>query len=434
MFNIEVCFISKLLETKDMITIKDNQIKPSYFTGINKSAFIFIYDTFMSTGEVPTARVFLRKFPEYHLETVNGEVGTSENLKFWCDELRKKVKHNSIASLIENAADLLNSFETEKAYTDIKKRISYIENEIVETNDVDITKDSEDRVKAYLDRKINRGMKGIPTGFKKLDYLLKGLENKTLTTIIAQTGIGKTWFVILLGAYCMLNGYKVLQFVTEMSEDIMRDRYEAVLFSMCYGELNYQKFKSGNLDYKTEQTFIEFLRKDLPSFEPLYISTATSVMGVSATIEKYEPDVVFIDSAYLMEDDQNAKEDWLRITHITRDLKKLAKRVNIPLVINTQADKNTSKKTGPELGSIMYSQSVGQDSDNVLALYRDDVMKKENEMGLSILKQREGTLGKVTLSWDFDRMKFNDLYLEEEKQQTPIEKYNDDEDGTLDVL
>lgn len=424
--DVERGFISKLLETKDMMTVKDNQVKVSYFSGEHKSAYQFIYDTVLSTGEVPTVRAFKRKFPNYTLEKFNNEVGTEENLKYWCDELRLKVKHNTIADMVDSVASKMQEFKTEEAYALMKKQIAYIESEVVETADVDLTKDTKDRIRAYLDKKNNQGMRGLPTGIAHLDYILKGLEKETLTTLIANTGVGKTWLEILIGAYCQLHNCRVLQFLTEMSEDIMRDRYEAMLYSMCYGDFNYNLFKSGALPLETEKKYFEFLEEDLPNFEPLIICTATGVMSVSAAIDKYKPDLVMIDSAYLMEDDQGAKDDWLRVAHITRDLKKLAKRCKVPIFINTQADKNTSKKTGPELGSIMYTQAIGQDSDNVLALYRDEVMLSDHEMGLKVLKQREGTLGKLTLNWDFDRMNFKEIFMEQDSfdNEEPVEKAN----------
>ncbi|NCB03646.1 MAG: hypothetical protein EOM67_16060, partial [Spirochaetia bacterium] len=386
----------------------------------------------LNTGEVPTVRAFQRKFPRYKLETVklDGEVvvGTEENLKFWCDELRLKVKHNTIADLVDSVAVNLQDFKTEEAYAALKQTIAFVENEVAVTSDVDLTKDTEGRIQAYLERKNNKGMRGIPTGIHHLDYILKGLEKETLTTLIANTGVGKTWLEILIGANCQLQNYRVLQFVTEMSEEIMRDRYEAVLFAKCYKTLNYNAFKSGALSLEVEKQYFEFLENDLPNFEPLIIATATGVMGVSAAIDKYEPDIVLIDSAYLMEDDQGAKDDWLRVAHITRDLKKLAKRTKIPIFINTQADKNTSKKTGPELGSIMYTQAIGQDSDNVLALFRDEIMINDREMGLKVLKQREGTLGKLTLNWDFDTMNFSEIYMQQTDDDSEIP------DNTLSVL
>ena len=417
-YDVEVGLISKLLQTKDILTIKDSHIKSNFFTGDNRTAFEFIYDTVMNTGDVPSVRAFKQQFPRYkfeYIETKSGskEVGTEENLKFWCSEVRKKVKHNYMADTIEKVATKLQDYETEEAYTMIKKSIAYVESEVTETTDVDITKDTQSRKEAYLKKKQNQGMQGLPTGFKRLDYITKGLKDSTLTTVIANTGVGKTWLEIIMGSYLQLNNYRVLQGVTEMSEELMRDRYEAMLFSMCYGiPFDYNAFKSGRLDPKTEKAFFEFLDNDLPHFEPLNIVTATGVMGLSADIDKYNPDVIFVDSAYLMEDDQGAKDDWLRVAHITRDLKKLSKRCKKPIIINTQADKNTSKKTGPELGSIMYTQAIGQDSDDVWALFRDEVMLQDNEMGLKILKQREGTLGKILINWNFREMDFSEIYSE----------------------
>ena len=255
-------------------------------------------------------------------------------------------------------------------------------------------------------------MMGIPTGITHLDYMLKGLIKETLTTLIATTGVGKTWFLILVGAYAQLNGYKVVCFITEMSADIMRDRFEAMLFGMMYGDFNYNNFKSGMLSKEQEDMYFEFLEDDLPKLEPLVLETATGVSSIVSVIEQEKPDLVLVDGAYLMEDEQGAKDDWLRVTHITRDLKKTAKNWHLPIVINSQADKNTSKKTGPELGSIMYTQSIGQDSDNVLALFRDEIMINDREMGIKVLKQREGVLGKVIINWNFDKMDFKSIYAE----------------------
>ena len=294
-YDVEKSFISKLLQTKDIMSVKDNQIKPSYFSGESRLAYQFIYDTVLSTGEVPSVRAFQRKFPRYELDyvKVNGEkvVGTEEGIKFWCDELRLKVKHNTLVDMVNKVAENLQDFNTEEAYSLLKKQIAYIESEVVESSDVDLTKGTEDRIRAYLDRKNNKGMRGIPTGFKHLDYILKGLENETLTTLIAGTGVGKTWLEILIGANCQLQNYRVLQFVTEMSEEIMRDRYEAVLFAKCYGSMNYNAFKSGALSLEDEKKYFEFLEEDLPNFEPLIIATATGVMGVSAAIDKYDPEI-----------------------------------------------------------------------------------------------------------------------------------------------
>ena len=435
-YSVERGFISKLIESKDFKLLKEQQIQPFFLTGDNRRVFQYIQDCFKTTGEVPTPRVIKQKFPSYELEfhSVEGEsvVGTDETLMYWCKELRTKAKHNRMADITEAVAEKLDNGDTEEAYSLMKQGVWKIEDEIVESSSVDITKNTDDRKEAYLERKKNKGMMGIPTGITHLDYMIKGLIKETLTTLIATTGVGKTWFLILVGAYAMLNGYKVVCFITEMSADTMRDRFEAMLFGMMYGEFNYNNFKSGNLSKEQEDLYFEFLEEDLPRLEPLVLETATGVSSVVAVIEQEKPDLVLVDGAYLMEDEQGAKDDWLRVTHITRDLKKIAKNWHIPIVINTQADQNTSKKTGPALGDIKYSQAIGQDSDNILALFRDEIMINDSEMGVRVLKQREGVLGKAIINWDFNHMNFKSIYAEN-GADTSSNESAEDNDRTFSV-
>lgn len=427
-YSVERGFISKLIEEKDFKLLKDQQIKPSFLTGDNRRVYNYICNVFNSSGEVPTPRVLTQKFPNYELEThtVDGyeSIGTDESLLYWCNQLHIKAMHNQTADVVEEVAEKLDSGESEEAFALLKKGVWKIQDEVVISSSVDITKNTDERKEAYLRRKEQKGMIGIPTGIEHLDYIMKGLIKETLTTLIATSGVGKTWFLVLVGAYAQLNNYKVCVFITEMSTELMRDRFEAMLFSMICGEFDYNSFKSGTLSLETEKQYFDFLDEDLPKLEPLIIETATGVSSVVSVIEKEKPDLVLIDGVYLMEDEQGAKDDWLRVAHITRDLKKVAKNWKIPILINTQADKNTSKKTGPELGSIMYTQSVGQDSDNVLALFRDEVMINDKEMGIKVLKQREGVLGKVVIQWDFKTMNFSSIYSDDSSDNDSDEEVN----------
>ena len=324
MYSVERGFLSKLLETKDMQTLKELQIKPSFFTGDNKRVYLFIQETFRNTGDIPTERVIKQKFPNFKVEKhyVNDRevVGTDENLSYWCQELRVKAKHNKLAEVTEEVAEKLDKGDTEEAYALMKKGIWKIEDEIVQKDAVNITENTEDRKHSYLKKKEMQGMMGIPTGIPHLDNILHGLVPETLTTMIAKTGIGKTWFLVLVGAYAMLHNYKVVCFITEMSTELMQDRFEAMLYGMIYGDFNYSRFKSGKLDKDQEESYFEFL-DDLAKLEPLVLENAFGVSSIVSTIEREKPDLVLVDGAYLMEDEQGAKDDWLRVTHITRDIK-----------------------------------------------------------------------------------------------------------------
>lgn len=438
-YNIERGFISKLLEIKDFSIVTKQKIEPYFLTGDNKKVFLYIRKFFNETGEFPTIRVIKKKFPNCELETHLVDsievTGNDESILYWCSELRNKLKHNRLADITEKVAEFLESGDDEKAYDFMKKGVWNIEEEVVYSESIDITKNTDERKKAYLEKKKNKGIVGILTGISYLDAILGGLVDETLTTILASTGIGKTWFIVLLASYILLNNYKVCVFVTEMPKAVMQDRFDAMLFSMMYIGFDYNKFKRGELDATIEEQYFQFLDEDLCNLESLILEDVTGVSGIVSVIQREKPDIIFVDGVYLMEDERGAKEDWLRVTHITRDIKKIAKDWHIPIVINTQADKTTAKKS-PELGSIMYSQSIGQDSDNVLGLFRDEIMISDREMGIRVLKQREGTLGKVVINWDFEIMNFSGIYSESKEDDNNEMKENEGsvDDKSIDLF
>ena len=433
-FDVERGFISCLLGSRDIATVRDSRITPRFFTGDNRVAYTYILDISISTGELPTVRAFQQKFPRYDLYKFNNSVGTEENIKYWILSLREKVKLNSLADKVEESADLLNSGKVDEAVSALKKQILFIESEVEDTTDIKLNENLDLRKAEYEKKRINQGMTGIPTGIPFLDFMLKGLSPETLTTLIAQTSVGKTYIQILVGAYASLNGYKVLQCMTEMSERQMRDRYEMILYAMTYGPINNNRFRSGTLTKQEQESYFDFLDDVMPNVD-LPMITAVSPMQIEANIDKYKPDLVLIDGVYLMQDDEKAESDWLRVAHITRNLKLIAKRKKVAIFINSQADKNTSKKTGPDLGDISFSQSIGMDSDNVMTAYRTELMYADKELCIKILKGREGGSGKVTLSWDFSTMQFkeiynekdggNDTFVEEEKSENEGKPYID---------
>lgn len=428
-FNIERAFISCLLEKREIEVVREERITPAFFTGDHKAVFSDIYNRHVSSGELVSLATFRALFPRYKLYRLeDGTVGTNEHIPFWIDALRKKVRHNKLADAVEDASIFLNEDNSEKARDTLVKAINRIDIEIEKSEDTNLNANLDVRRREYEKKKINQGIIGIPTDIPFLDYLLKGLQRETLTTMIAPTGQGKTYAQVLIGANAVLQGYKVIHGLTEMSSEQIRDRYELILFAKACGAINANQFKSGKLPPNVESQYFKFL-EDYMSQIDLPIFTAISPMQVAAEVEKHKPDLLLIDGVYLMEDDEKSDSDWLRVAHITRTLKKLVKNKHIAGFINSQADKNTSKKVGAELGDISYSQAIGQDSDNILALFRSEQMKSDREMCLKVLKNREGDLGKIMLSWDFENMQFAELYHE----QTSNSGEDDDGDTYVDV-
>ena len=236
-----------------------------------------------------------------------------------------------------------------------------------------------------------------------------------------------TWLECIVGAYMQRNNYRVLHFTTEMSEEQIIDRYDALQTAYYHGGFNYARFTDGKLTPEEEANYFDYLENISPKLEKLIVDTAEGASGVSAKIDLYEPDIVMIDGAYLMIDDLGAKDDWLRVTNIWRSLKKIAKNKNIPIFVNTQTDSTTSKKTGAGLENIGFSKAIGHDSDIVFTLFRDEQMIEDKEAKVKLLKHREGSLGSLMMTWDFKTMNFQEIYSEYDKSDVEEVEEKSDE-------
>lgn len=419
--NVDRSFISALIQSGELSTVKDKQIRNSFLGAETRRIYKFCCSFYESHGKMPSERVLSRHFGDYEFEKVVDEelddyiIGTEEPLTYWCDELRNKVKHNKLGDMAETIIDKLNDKDLDGAMSELKKAMVTIEGDVEETSAIDTTQTGEDRIARYQKRRDCQGLIGIPTGIKGLDFMLKGLQGKQLITLIASTGVGKTWLECIMGAYMQRNNYKVLHFTTEMSEEQIIDRYDALQVGFYYGGFNYTRFTDGKLTPEEEKNYFDYLQNKSPKLEPLIVDTAEGVSGVSAKIDLYDPDIVLIDGAYLMIDDMGAKDDWLRVTNIWRGLKRIAKSKDIPIFVNTQTDSTTSKKTGAGLENIGFSKAIGHDSDIVLTLFRDEQMIEDREAKIKLLKHREGSLGSLMMAWDFKEMNFQEIYSEYDK-------------------
>jgi hypothetical protein len=137
------------------------------------------------------------------------------------------------------------------------------------------------------------------------------------------------------------------------------------------------------------------------------ITTTMTVGAIQAKIKDYQPDVVFIDGAYLMLPESEKVEPGSpqAMTSISRSLKRLAQSERIPIVVTTQASLPRSKG-GLSISSGMYTQAWGQDSDVLLGVER---LKGEEDADESdpvhvkfrVLESRSGPRKDTLLLWDW---------------------------------
>ena len=176
--------------------------------------------------------------------------------------------------------------------------------------------------------------------------------------------------------------------------------------------LSHHRLTTGTLTPDEEARYqmkLRNLEKMTTKFWFSEAATASTVSGIAAKIEAHSPDVVFIDGVYLMIDEITGKmNEAIALTNITRSLKKLAQRYQIPIVITTQVLSWKLKGGKLSTDGIGYSSSFLQDSDVLFGLHKEDENVDDTRV-LKILASRNCGPGEVSMLWDWETGHFREL-------------------------
>jgi len=211
---------------------------------------------------------------------------------------------------------------------------------------------------------------------------------------------------------------KVLFVTNEMSNTQIMQRFDALYFKLPYKEL-----RAGLLPDALEKRYFEGLEKMKKDVKMVVTQDVHGVNSIGSKIDQYKPDLVLVDGMYLLADDQNSQSRWEGISNISRSLKKLARKKNVPIIATTQFNRASEgvKIDKVTLSNLGFSDSIGQDADVVLGLFRTKDMEMNNEMKVRMLKVREGEPKDFTLQWDLRHMRFDAIETSDDDSFLPEE-------------
>lgn len=239
-----------------------------------------------------------------------------------------------------------------------------------------------------------KGQKYLPSGIKRLDVLLNGgFRNGELVLIGARPSIGKTSLALSFAYNLAALNYNVLFFSIEMSAIDLYDRLLSFAINcrcseVIKGEVDDEKLLMG---YKK-------LRKLPISISELSSATSDDVSEITKdrTLNK-KVDVVIVDYLQFLRDQDESER--VRIGKISRNLKTLARQLNVPVIVPTQL-RRTAEEHAPRIGELKESSNLEQDADIVLLLHRDRSPEKGHQATLDVAKNRKGETGLCTLTFD----------------------------------
>lgn len=382
--SVENKLLLKILETKDWETVMDKGITLNYFTGANKRAFKWLSEFKVSYGTIPEIDTFKKHFPEVSLN-----IDAKEQLSYYCDEVRKKIRQNKLVAVLDRVPDKIDEGDIDGCYDDLGKLLLEVNTDFTFTEKLDIGKNALKRFEDYQKSKLTGGMTGYSIGIKPIDKQTGGLKEVDLLTFLGKSGLGKTWLLCIIASHLIKSGYKVLLLTKEMSPNQLMKRMDAIM-----AQVSYSRFKKGTLTPAEEEQYRIYLEQ----YAPRYVDRLSIEMvlnGVNecvAKVDAYQPDVVLVDGGYLMAEGADP-EDWKAVLSVWKAFKVMALSRKIPVIITSQL---TDK------GSVAYATSLKQYCDGIWCMKQDDVQKASREISIETLKIRDGEhITPFSMSWDF---------------------------------
>ena len=374
---IDLLTVVEELKTKEELDMVGG---PYYITKLTNAV--------VSSANIEThARIVLQKFIQRELIRISGEI---------------------IGDAYEDSTDVFDLMD------DAEGKIFEITNNFLKTDYQEMS--------SALAQAINRidelrtktdDISGVPSGFPSLDRVTFGWQKTDLIILAARPAVGKTAFALNLARNAALSPTKptpVALFSLEMSAAQLVQRILS-----AESEIMLEKISRGKLeDYEYQQLHAKGIKRLEQA--PIFIddTAALNIFEFRAKarrlVHKHKVGLIIIDYLQLMSgsSDRNGNREQ-EISTISRNLKALAKELNVPILALSQLSRavETRKESKmPQLSDLRESGAIEQDADMVMFIYRPEYyeqMSNENgestrgETHIRIAKHRNGSLETIKL-------------------------------------
>ena len=421
-----------LLDTKIQVEVSAYIKKEDFFAESHKYIFSAMEQIIAENKPVDLVTLIDVLEKQGELEQVGGVeyiteltnvMPSSANYQRYLDIVKRD---GMLRKLIMGSAEII---ETSRTSLDSDSALAYAEKTIfdisTEADTSEVAKISTviPSVMTKLDElsKDKSSYHGIKTKFRGIDAILKGLHGSDLIILAARPAVGKTSFAMNIVENLALQGYSCAVFSLEMSKEQLAQR---MIFSVA--GVSMENALSGKMN-KTE--WMKVTRaKEMLSTAKIFIDdsamiTPQEVLSKCRRIKKKDGlDFVMIDYIQLMNTVSKRRDDnrQQEISDISRNLKILAKELNVPVLALSQLSRAVETRKGrPQLSDLRESGAIEQDADIVMFIHRPDKSATEKEIAenkvqqnvaeILIEKHRSGSTGVVKLYFKGECTKFLNL-------------------------
>jgi hypothetical protein len=395
----EYRLVSKVIKDRNIIPVIENGIKDDWIVDDDlRRVWKFVREHYASYREVPTATTVVDNFPNFK------PLNVEDSIDYLIDQMiafrRRTITRNGVATVL----DKIEHNDHEAALNEMSKTVTLVNDQgVIGTTHLDLTKDPDKFWEEYENVQ-NSVLLGVPTGFEKIDEATAGLQGGQLITVIAPPKTGKSQIALQMAVNVHEAGMVPMFQSFEMNNHEQSQRHNSMR-----AHISNARLRRGKLEADEERRFSDMLDK-MKESHPFHLVDAINGLTIDSLLAKAEqlnPDILFVDGVYLMMDQVTGEANTPQaLTNITRGLKRVAQRLNIPVVITTQTLLWKMRGGKVSADSIGYSSSFFQDSDVILGL--EPVEENDEIRILKVVQARNCPPSETSITWKWDIGCFHD--------------------------
>jgi len=384
---------------KGFADFMEYQLDASVFKGDEADLFHFIRKHAMGYGSLPKRKT-VKKWANENACTIPTKESIDESPKYYLDQIETRNLKLGLKGAMMDAEKLrlsnpglsLDNLTSEVIRLNSKARRKQLLN-FAEGGDKLV---HEEFIKTQLNADT-----GLKFGWPTFDRMSGGLSGGDVVSIVGRPGMGKTYMELHAMLHAWGQGLTTLFVSMEMKVTPIAQRLAAMYTNTSIAEL-----KSAQIATK-KYAGMRSILGGMKGQHGMWVADgalSAKVSDVQMLCAQLQPDVLFIDGAYLLRCENTRLQRHDRINTNVEDIKMmLAEQLNIPVVQSFQFNREMVKKGVEDVGleNIAGSDAIGQLSSVVLGLFEEDSIETAIQRKIRVLKGRNGEQGEFSINWRF---------------------------------
>jgi replicative DNA helicase len=254
-----------------------------------------------------------------------------------------------------------------------------------------------------------------------------GLSAKTLTVLIASTGVGKSLVMCHFAASYLLQGKNVLYITLEMSEEKIAQRIDANLLDVDIKD--FAKIAKSDFDSKVKRlsakTQGKLIVKEYPPVSA-HAGHFRAFINELKLKKSFTPDVIVVDYLNICASSRfksnGQANSYTIVKSIAEEVRSIAVEFDVPIISATQTNRNSMASSDLNLSDTSESIGITHTVDYMFGLISTEELEGLNQILVKQLKNRYGALDpyrRFTVGIDRAKMRLYDV--EQEAQDTLVE-------------